>query len=136
MSICVFCEISASRLPSYLVLEDEHTLAFLDIRPASPGHTLVIPRVHSRDVWQISEAAHGKVAAMVHRVAALLNTSLAPDGVNVRYNSGEAAGQDVFHFHAHVVPRWHGDDPPRPVGSRVAPVGELELLLERITSRR
>lgn len=98
VSECVFCEIVAGRLPSHRVLEDEHTIAFLDIRPAALGHTLVVPRVHARDLWEISEAAHGEVTAMVHRVAALLRTALAAEGVNVKHNTGAAAGQDVFHF--------------------------------------
>ncbi|MFI6991730.1 HIT domain-containing protein [Nonomuraea wenchangensis] len=69
MSNCTFCKIVDGQLPSYQVLEDEHALAFLDIRPASPGHTLVVPRVHARDVWEISMVAHSEVADMVHRVA-------------------------------------------------------------------
>ncbi|MGP3913727.1 HIT domain-containing protein [Nonomuraea sp. 10N515B] len=75
VSDCTFCKIVAGRLPSYRVLQDEHTLAFLNIRPASLGHTLVVPRVHARDVWEISEVSHSKVADMVHRVAgAMLET--------------------------------------------------------------
>ena len=95
MSDCVFCEIVARRQPAHRVLEDEHTVAFLDIRPAAPGHTLVVPRAHARDLWEISEAAHAHVATMVHRVAGLLRTALEPDGMNVRHNTGHAAGQDV-----------------------------------------
>ncbi|MFI7704625.1 HIT family protein [Nonomuraea sp. NPDC049480] len=136
MSDCTFCEIVAGRLSSYRVLEDEHTLAFLNIRPASRGHTLVVPRVHARDVWEISEVSHGKVADMVHRVAALLKTALAPEGVNVKHNTGEAAGQDVFHFHVHVVPRWHGDDLRLTWSSPLAPSRELEQVLERVTAGR
>ncbi|MEO3808227.1 HIT family protein [Sphaerisporangium sp. B11E5] len=136
MSDCAFCEIVAGRLPSYRVLEDEHTLAFLDIRPASPGHTLVVPRVHARDLWEISEVSHGKVADMVRRVAALLRTTLAPDGVNVKHSTGEAAGQDVFHFHTHVIPRRHGDGLRLTWNSAPAPPGELEQVLARVTAGR
>lgn len=132
VSDCVFCEVVAGRLPSYRVFEDEHTVAFLDIRPASTGHTLVVPRVHVRDLWEITEAAHAKVASTVHRVAALLNTALVPEGVNVRHNTGRAAGQDVFHFHVHVVPRWHGDDLPIPRRSPLAPACDLSEVVERI----
>ena len=111
-------------------------MAFLNIRPAAPGHTLVVPRTHSRDMWEISEASHGHVAALVHRVAALLNTTLTPEGVNVKHNTGEAAGQDVFHFHAHVVPRWHGDDLQLTWNSPLAQPGELERILERVSAGR
>jgi len=133
---CTFCGIVAGRLPSHRVLEDEHTVAFLDIAPAAPGHTLVVPRAHSRDVWTISEVAHGQVAGMVHRVAALLKAALAPDGVNVNHSTGEAAGQDAFHFHVHVVPRWHGDA-LRPMWEpKPAPPHELKRIRERLITSR
>ncbi|ACU72544.1 histidine triad (HIT) protein [Catenulispora acidiphila DSM 44928] len=135
-SDCVFCEIVGGRAPSYRVLEDVHAVAFLNIRPAAPGHTLVVPRVHARDMWEISEVSHGHVAAMAHRVAALLNATLAPDGVNVKHNTGEAAGQDVFHFHAHVVPRWHGDNLRLAWNSPLAQPAELEEVLERVSAGR
>ncbi|MER7500527.1 HIT family protein [Nonomuraea pusilla] len=132
MSDCTFCKIVAGQLPSYRVIEDEHTLAFLNIRPASPGHTLVVPREHARDVWEISEVSHSRVADMVYRVAALLKATLAPEGVNVKHNTGEAAGQDVFHFHVHVVPRWRGDGLRLTWSSPLASSRELEQVLERV----
>jgi histidine triad (HIT) family protein len=131
-----FCEIVAGRVPSYRVLEDEHTMAFLDIMPASAGHTLVVPRVHARDVWEISMDSHGQVAGMVHRVAALLKTALAPEGANVVSSTGDAAGQEVFHFHVHVIPRWRGDDLRRMWDSDSASASELQQVLERIAASR
>lgn len=136
MHDCAFCEIVAGRLPSFRVLDDEHTVAFLDIHPVSRGHTLVVPREHARDVWTISEAAHGQVARTVHRVCALVKTALGPDGVNVRHSSGQAAGQDVFHFHTHVIPRWHGDDLAGMWKSAPASRDQLEQVLALITSIR
>lgn len=136
MSDCTFCEIVAGRLPSYRVLDDEHATAFLDISPASPGHTLVVPRQHARDVWEISAVSCGQVAVMVHRVAALLKTALAPEGVNVTHSTGEAAGQDVFHFHVHVIPRWRGDDLRPTRKSRRASPDELQQVLERVAASR
>src|SRR5215472_2922478 len=132
MSDCTFCDIVAGRMPSYRLLEDEHTLAFLDTRPASTGHTLVVPTVHARDIWEISEPWHGHVAGMVHRVAALLKRGLGPEGVNVVHSTGWAAGQDVFHYHVHVVPRWHGDDLRLTWPSSLAPSRELEHVLKRV----
>ncbi|MFI6481608.1 HIT family protein [Nonomuraea sp. NPDC050663] len=123
---CIFCSIVAGRLPSHRVLEDEHTVAFLDRAPAAPGHTLIVPRVHARDAWEISEESHAHVARMTHRVAALVRAALAPDGVNITHSTGEAAGQDVFHFHTHVVPRRHGDDLKRMWASTRAAPEELE----------
>ncbi|URM97793.1 HIT family protein [Actinomadura madurae] len=133
MDDCVFCEIVAGRVPSYRVAEDEHTVAFLDIAPANPGHTLVVPRVHARTIWDIGEAVHGQVAHMVHRVAALLRTALEPDGLNIAQANGEAAWQEVFHFHVHLVPRRHGDDlrlmwDPAPAEPR-----DLDGVLQRLS---
>jgi histidine triad (HIT) family protein len=110
-------------------------MAFLDIRPAGRGHTLVVPREHARDLWEISEHAHGQVTAMVYRVARLLNSALSPDGVNVKHNTGQAAGQDVFHFHAHVVPRWHGDGLNFMWRSTRASSDELDGVLAQIVTR-
>jgi len=138
MGDCVFCEIVAGRLPSYRVLEDAHAVAFLDIRPVAPGHTLVVPRAHVRDMWDIPEAVHGQVAAMVHRVAGLLRETLAPDGLNLRHNSRGVAGQDVFHFHTHVVPRRHGDGLRLRLTRSSSPAepDELEQVLQRVTRMR
>lgn len=110
MDDCTFCNIVAGRLTSYRVAEDDHAVAFLDIAPAGQGHTLVVPRVHASDIWDISEAAYERLGRMVHRVAGLLRASLAPDGLNIVQSNGAAAWQEVFHFHVHLVPRWHGDD--------------------------
>lgn len=134
MNDCTFCEIAAGRLPSFRVLQDEHTVAFLDLRPASRGHTLVVPREHARDIWEISDAMHGRVARMVHRVSALVKAGLAPDGVNVRHATGAAAGQEVFHFHTHVIPRWHGHDLPAMRSPALASRSELAQVLAQITS--
>lgn len=136
MSDCVFCEIVAGRAPAHRVLEDEHAVAFLNIRPASPGHTLVVPRVHARDMWDISEDVHAHVASMVRRVTLLLKEVFAPDGVNVRVNSGAAAGQDVFHFHTHVIARRHADGLRLTLGSPLAPASELEQVMHQIAAHR
>lgn len=135
MSDCIFCDIVAGRRPAHRLLEDEHAVAFLDIRPASPGHTLVVPRVHARDIWEISEAGYGRVAAMTHRVAALLGATFAPDGMNVMHNTGKAAGQDVFHVHTHVVPRWRDDGRKLTWHAPIASDDDLAAVLKRITGK-
>ncbi|MEV5504370.1 HIT family protein [Nonomuraea fuscirosea] len=133
---CVFCEIVADRAPAYRVLEDEHAVAFLTIAPATPGHTLVVPRDHARDLWDLPEHSFAEVARLVHRVSALLRTALAPDGMSVTHATGAAAGQEVFHFHAHVVPRWHGDDARVMWNCRRASPEELREVLERVGAAR
>ncbi|WP_327087730.1 HIT family protein [Nonomuraea sp. NBC_01738] len=109
MDTCIFCQIIAGQAPSHRVLEDEHAVAFLDISPASPGHTLVVPRVHARDLWELPEDTCADVARLAHRVAALLRERLEPDGLSVTQANGAAAWQEVFHFHTHLIPRWRGD---------------------------
>jgi histidine triad (HIT) family protein len=133
---CIFCKIVTGLAPSYRVMEDEHAVAFLDIAPATPGHTLIVPREHARDLWELSEDACAEVARLVHRVSSLLRAALTPDGLSVTHATGEAAGQDVFHFHAHVVPRWQGDDLRVMWSSSRASSQELQEVLARVTAAR
>jgi histidine triad (HIT) family protein len=105
---CLFCKIIAGEIPAHKVYENENSFAFLDIRPASRGHTLVVPREHSRDLYEIGVESLGSTLASVQSVAHILRSKLRPDGLSVYQNNGEAAGQTIFHFHVHLVPRWEG----------------------------
>src|SRR5262245_65695170 len=106
---CVFCRIIAGDEPAYVVAEDDRTLAFLDRHQATEGHTLVVPRAHASDIWDISEDEAAAVMLMANRVAHRLARHLVPDGLNLTQSSRPAAWQDVLHFHLHVIPRWFGD---------------------------
>ena len=107
---CVFCSIVAGVAPSRQVYADDDVVAFLDIRPVKPGHTLVIPRRHTPDLAGLPGEDGAAIFAGAGRVAAALRAStLAADGVNLVLNDGRAAFQTVFHSHMHVVPRHHGD---------------------------
>ena len=106
---CLFCKIIAGELPAHVVAEDERTIAFLDINPANAGHTLVVPRVHARDLAEIGAEDLAAVALGAQRVAAAAQTRLGADGVNLFNSCGAAAWQVVFHFHVHVIPRYEGD---------------------------
>ncbi|WP_299573939.1 HIT family protein [uncultured Williamsia sp.] len=107
---CVFCAIVAGVAPSRQVYADDDVVAFLDIRPVKPGHTLVIPRRHTPDLAGLPAEDGAAVFAGAGRVAAALRAStIAADGVNLVLNDGRAAFQTVFHTHMHVVPRHHGD---------------------------
>ena len=115
---CIFCAIIEGTAPAEIVYEDEATVAFMDINPANPGHTLVVPRQHVRDVFDIDEETGAAVMRAAVRVARAIKAALQPDGVNLMQASGPAAFQSVFHFHLHVVPRWWDDSlklPWRPV---------------------
>ncbi len=109
---CVFCKIVAGELPATVVDEDERTLAFMDIAPATRGHALVIPRAHHEDLLTVPAADLGAVALAAQRLASRVKERLGADGVNLLNACGAAAWQTVFHFHVHVIPRY-ADDPLR-----------------------
>jgi histidine triad (HIT) family protein len=109
---CLFCKIVAGEIPATIVADDERTIAFMDINPATRGHALVIPREHATDVYDIDAADLQAVAVTAQRVARLARDNLGAAGVNVLNSSGRAAWQTVFHFHLHVIPRYE-DDPLR-----------------------
>jgi histidine triad (HIT) family protein len=109
---CIFCKIVAGELPATIVAEDERTIAFMDINPATRGHVLVIPRRHAADVLEIDERDLAACAAAARRLVARMKDALGADGVNLLNSCGAAAWQTVFHFHLHVIPRY-ADDPLR-----------------------
>jgi histidine triad (HIT) family protein len=109
---CIFCKIAAGELPAQIVDEDDLTIAFMDINPATRGHALVIPRRHSRDLLEIEQADLEATITAAGRLARRVSERLGADGVNVLNSCGRAAWQTVFHFHLHVIPRYE-DDPLR-----------------------
>jgi histidine triad (HIT) family protein len=106
---CIFCKIVAGELPATIVDEDDRTVAFMDISPATRGHALVIPRQHAADLHEIGAEDLEAVAVMAQRVAAKARDRLGADGVNLLNSTGRSAWQTVFHFHMHVIPRYEGD---------------------------
>jgi histidine triad (HIT) family protein len=106
---CLFCRIVSGELPSTRVDEDERTVAFMDINPATRGHVLVVPREHSTDLTEIAEDDLAAVAAMSKRLAVRQQERLGADGVNLLNSCGKVAWQTVFHFHVHVIPRYATD---------------------------
>lgn len=106
---CVFCKIIAGEIPGQIVAEDERTVAFMDINPATRGHALVVPRHHARDLLEIGEEDLRAAALAAQRLARLMRERLGADGVNLLNSCGRAAWQTVFHFHIHVIPRYLGD---------------------------
>ncbi len=109
-SDCIFCKIVAGEIPSFKLYEDAHTLAFMDINPANEGHALVIPKVHAMDLYAIAPESIAAVVVTARRVARAVDAALKPEGLNLVQCNGEAAGQSVFHFHMHVLPRAMDDD--------------------------
>jgi histidine triad (HIT) family protein len=106
---CIFCKIVAGELPATIVDQDEHTVAFMDINPATRGHALVVPRRHTPDLLSIDPHDLAAVSAAAQRLAARAKKCLKADGINVINSCGAAAWQTVFHFHLHIIPRYEGD---------------------------
>jgi len=106
---CIFCKIVAGELPASIVGEDERTISFMDIAPATRGHALVIPREHSPDLLSIEPQDLTAVGAAAQRLAIRAKQRLGADGVNLLNACGAVAFQSVFHFHMHVIPRYEGD---------------------------
>jgi histidine triad (HIT) family protein len=106
---CIFCKIAAGELPGAIVDEDDSTIAFMDINPATRGHALVIPRKHAKDLLEIEPDELANVVRMTQRIAARMPERLGAVGINLINSCGSAAWQTVFHFHVHVIPRYEGD---------------------------
>jgi len=109
VSDCVFCRIVARQIPATVVHEDEHTLAFMDAGQVNPGHVLVAAKAHRENVYALDDAQAGAVFRSVARVARAVRAAFAPPGLSVYQANGQPAGQTVFHFHVHLVPRHDGD---------------------------
>jgi histidine triad (HIT) family protein len=107
---CLFCGIVAGDVPAEIVDSDEHTVAFMDINPATRGHALVVPRRHVADLIDIDDAELEVTMLAARRLARRIDETLAPDGLNILNSCRPAAWQTIFHFHLHVIPRYD-DDP-------------------------
>ncbi|MCE4619623.1 MAG: HIT family protein [Desulfurococcales archaeon] len=105
---CIFCNIARGEAPAHIVYEDDSVAVFLDIYPVEKGHLLVIPRSHYESVADAPPRVAARVFATAAALARLYREALGAPGVNVVANSGRPAGQEVFHFHVHVIPRWRG----------------------------
>ena len=108
MSDCISCKIAHKEAPASVVYEDDEVIAFLDINPIERGHTLVIPKRHFVDIWDIEPGVLTKMVMVTKQVARKLATTLKAEGINTFSASGKPAGQDIYHFHIHVIPVGRG----------------------------
>jgi histidine triad (HIT) family protein len=133
---CIFCEILAGKLPASMVFTDEVCSAFMDIQPINPGHLLVVPNQHAAFLSELDPAVGGRMFQVVQRLSgALRQSGVRCDGVNLFLADGEAAGQDVFHVHLHVFPRFKGDGFGVKVGLKYhlkPPRSELDAIADKI----
>lgn len=132
MGDCIFCQIAAGEAPASIVHQDERTVAFMDIAPATRGHMLVIPRRHARDLLEIELEDLEATVAAGQQLAKRAVERLGADGVNLLNSCGHAAWQVVFHFHLHVIPRYEGDPLKLPWVPGQSEPEELAALAEEL----
>lgn len=106
---CIFCQIVAGDIPNKTVYEDESVLAFLDVNPLAPGHTLVISKDHYETLGDVPEDTANDLFSVLHDLTPVVEAAVDADASNVAFNNGEAAGQEVPHVHGHIIPRFDGD---------------------------
>lgn len=109
MDNCIFCKIAKGEIPSATLYEDGDFRVILDLGPASKGHALILPKAHAADIYELPEETAGKAMILAKRMAEKMKDALNCDGFNIVQNNGEIAGQTVFHFHMHLIPRYKGD---------------------------
>ena len=106
---CIFCKIAAGEIPSRKIYEDKDLIAIMDLSPTSKGHSLIIPKEHYTNIYDIDEEIAGKVMKTAKKLATKMTVALNCDGFNLLQNNGETAGQTMFHFHMHLIPRYKDD---------------------------
>ena len=109
MGDCIFCKIANGEIPSATLYEDEEFRVILDLGPASKGHSLLLPKKHAANIYELPDETAGKAMILAKHMATRLRDGLHCDGFNIVQNNGEIAGQTVFHFHMHLIPRKAGD---------------------------
>lgn len=107
---CIFCKIAAGEIPSRKIYEDKDLIAIMDLSPTSKGHSLIIPKEHYTNIYDINEEIAGKVMKTAKKLATKMTVALNCDGFNLLQNNGETAGQTMFHFHMHLIPRYKDAD--------------------------
>ncbi len=110
MNDCIFCKIALGQIPAATLYEDDDFRVILDLGPASKGHALILPKAHANNIYELSDELAGKVFVLAKKMAVAMTDALQCDGFNIVQNNGETAGQTVFHFHMHLIPRYHGDN--------------------------
>lgn len=109
MENCIFCKIANGEIPAATLYEDENFRVILDLGPASKGHALILPKSHAANIYEMPDELAGKAMILAKKMAGALTKALNCDGFNIVQNNGECAGQTVFHFHMHLIPRYKGD---------------------------
>lgn len=107
---CIFCKLANGDIPTATVYEDEYLRAIMDAAPANKGHIIILPKSHAANIYELEDEYVSRAFVLAKKLAVALKKLTGCDGVNILQNNGEAAGQTVFHFHVHVIPRFKNDD--------------------------
>lgn len=135
MAECVFCKIMAKQIPASVVHEDEHTLAFMDLGQVNPGHVLVAVKAHADNLYGLDDAQAAAAFRAAAKVARAIRDAFSPQGLSVYQANGKAAGQTVFHFHMHLVPRFENDGMDLTWPVKNPPREQLEEAAAKIRAR-
>ncbi|OGY49241.1 MAG: hypothetical protein A3D39_03025 [Candidatus Buchananbacteria bacterium RIFCSPHIGHO2_02_FULL_39_17] len=131
MSDCIFCKIVAGQIPAAKIYEDDKVLAFLDINPINPGHTLVIPKIHFSNLTQTPVEVSQNLIMVIKKISPAIMKGVGAQGFNLGLNNGSIAGQIIFHMHFHLIPRF-ADDGHKLWSGRQYQLGEMEKVAENI----
>lgn len=130
-SNCIFCKLASGEIPSNTIYEDDMFRVILDLSPAAKGHSLIIPKEHYANLFELDEEAAGEALKLAKKMAVHMKEVLKCDGFNLLQNNGEVAGQTVFHFHMHLIPRYKSDK-----NDDILQYSPLELSSEEMTELR
>ncbi len=133
MTDCLFCKIVAGEIPAEKVYEDDTVFAFLDIHPVNIGHTLVIPKAHSTNLYDISDNTLAHMMVVLKKLSIAIKEAVGADGINIEMNNEPVAGQIIFHTHLHIVPRFQGDGFTHWHGARDYREGEATQVAQKIS---
>lgn len=129
---CIFCKIANGEIPSSTVYEDDLFRVILDLSPATKGHALILPKKHMANIFEMDEETAEKVFVLASRIAKAMKEALNCDGLNIVQNNGEIAGQTVFHFHMHIIPRYNDDGQQINWIPKTSEAAERDMIAEQI----
>ena len=129
---CIFCKIANGEIPSRTLYEDEDFRVIMDLAPATKGHSLILPKQHYKNLYEIADNTAAKVLPLAKKMANLMTEKLGCDGFNIIQNTNEVAGQTVFHFHMHLIPRYDSDGQNLTMKAHETPAEELDAIKQQI----
>lgn len=131
-SNCIFCKLANGEIPTNTLYEDDDFRVIFDVSPVSKGHALIIPKNHYKNIYDIEEDVLSKAALLAKKMVKVMTDEFNADGFNIIQNNEEAAGQTVFHFHMHLIPRYKGDKAIKFGESKESDDGQLKIMAEQI----